>query len=136
MCRPDGITFKAALRNDIGTFTELRRGDLVTFSYENISTTSLPVNPKITRVRLDRTWFNVLQEHHDGHLVALAGTHLQEHSKLGTIAASLPKERARIELEKFAKSINLDPLAPNTWYSSYAEFMQRKVFDVSRNTAF
>lgn len=39
-----------------------KRGDIVSFSYDNFSQRSLPVNPKILRIRTDVTWENVVQD--------------------------------------------------------------------------
>lgn len=37
-------------------------GDIVTFAYDNYSSRSLPIYPKIIRVRKDLTWKDVLRE--------------------------------------------------------------------------
>jgi hypothetical protein len=39
----------------------LRRGDVVTFTYENISHQSIPVNPEILRIRCDISWEEVVE---------------------------------------------------------------------------
>jgi hypothetical protein len=39
----------------------LKRGDVVTFSYETLSRRAVPVNPEILRVRTDLTWIDVVR---------------------------------------------------------------------------
>jgi hypothetical protein len=56
--RPDGTIFKAPAE----IHTPIRRGDVVTFVFENYSKISNPVNPKIVRKRTDVSWNNVLRD--------------------------------------------------------------------------
>jgi hypothetical protein len=61
---PNGITFQVpqtALGDEL-LHTKVKKGDVVTVAFENYSRKSIPVNPKITRIRKDMTWENVLHE--------------------------------------------------------------------------
>lgn len=44
---------------------KVREGDVVTYSYEGVSTRALPVNAKITNIRLDLNWREVLLAEHE-----------------------------------------------------------------------
>lgn len=42
----------------------LQRGDVVTFSYINYTSSFVPFRPKITRVRYDFAWDDILHDYH------------------------------------------------------------------------
>lgn len=43
---------------------KFQTGEIVTFSYESYSSRALPVNPQITRIRLDKNWKDLVNEYH------------------------------------------------------------------------
>jgi len=47
-------------RENIKIETEVRRGDIVSFSFDNFSKSSIPVNPQVYRIRADVTWEDVI----------------------------------------------------------------------------
>ncbi len=57
LSRPNRETFTT----EIGEFQRLKEGDIVTCNYETITTRSTPCNPKISRLRKDITWRDVVQ---------------------------------------------------------------------------
>jgi hypothetical protein len=64
--RPEGESFKVKLESVLlSPPTPLQIGDVVTFSYDNYTRYSLPVDPKIYRVRPDLDWKDVLRNFHE-----------------------------------------------------------------------
>jgi hypothetical protein len=55
--RPDGVTF--ALPSSV----PLKRGDIVTFTYDNFSRYAIPIKPRVVRVRKDLAWEEVVAAH-------------------------------------------------------------------------
>jgi hypothetical protein len=41
----------------------IKKGDVVTFTFENHSQRDIPIHPKIYRIREDVTWREVLRDH-------------------------------------------------------------------------
>lgn len=41
----------------------LKKGDVVTFSYKSYSSNSIPVDPKVIRIRKDLEWRDVMRSH-------------------------------------------------------------------------
>ena len=58
--RPDSRTLTVHMSN-VQLSSSLQRGDIVSFSYEKLSKTSLPVDPKIYKIRRDISWTDVIQ---------------------------------------------------------------------------
>ena len=149
-CRPDGTTFKAQSQG-----LPLRAGDIVTFSYESYSPRSLPVNPLVTRVRLDKFWREIVrefresqQQNYNGKLPLLLMLSfcfcyffVANFSNLGVDQKYLPlspkpagywlsdqRRNMREVFEKFARSRNFEPLVAKNWYPiSKLMFRQDKV---------
>lgn len=44
----------------------LKKGDVVTFSFDKLSRLSTPINPKIIRSRSDVSWREIIIEHAEG----------------------------------------------------------------------
>lgn len=57
--RVDGTRMTVATEN-IKLGTSPKRGDIVSFSYDNFSKSSIPVNPQIYRIRTDITWEDII----------------------------------------------------------------------------
>ena len=57
--RPDGETMKVEEEKEI----EMKRGDVVTFSFESYSRRALPTEARIVRVRRDVTWQKVIEDY-------------------------------------------------------------------------
>eukprot|EP00026_Physarum_polycephalum_P001173 Phypoly_transcript_01174.p1 GENE.Phypoly_transcript_01174~~Phypoly_transcript_01174.p1 ORF type:complete len:997 (+),score=112.19 Phypoly_transcript_01174:34-3024(+) len=113
---PDGITF--TLPSDI----PLKRGDIVTFTYENYSRFAIPIKPKVTRVRKDLAWEEVvaaheqqLAQHQELSEFSVQTTNFLSHKPFGYWVAEKGKNM-RAFFEKYARSRNLDPLVPESWY--------------------
>ena len=49
--RPDGVSFKVPVQK-----IQPKKGDVVTFSYDSYTVRSVPLNPRIYRIRGDMTW--------------------------------------------------------------------------------
>lgn len=58
-CRPEGNIFEVEAKEYEDM--HLKRGDIVTFAYENYSRHSIPVRPKIMRKRTDLSWEEVVK---------------------------------------------------------------------------
>ena len=56
---PDGIDFSIECYEGL----EIKKGDVVTFAYDQYSTQTIPLNPSILRVRKDISWEDVMHEH-------------------------------------------------------------------------
>eukprot|EP00026_Physarum_polycephalum_P002272 Phypoly_transcript_02278.p1 GENE.Phypoly_transcript_02278~~Phypoly_transcript_02278.p1 ORF type:complete len:919 (+),score=129.98 Phypoly_transcript_02278:81-2837(+) len=119
---PNGITFRAP------PFTpKPKKGEVVTFLFDNFTKNahnSVPTNPQIYRVRPDLEWIDVLREFHaqQRHKESPDATPVSP-------AASLnPKTRknAKMFLEAFARSKNLDPLLASTWYAISEDLRKQK----------
>lgn len=50
-------------RDNVETPRDLEKGDVVTFAYDDYSRRSLPVNPKVYRIRDDLSWEEVLENY-------------------------------------------------------------------------
>lgn len=62
LIRPDGTRFRACeLENGL----KLNKGDIAMFTYDNYSRYSLPVNPKVYRIRTDITWEEIIFNFHN-----------------------------------------------------------------------
>eukprot|EP00026_Physarum_polycephalum_P000368 Phypoly_transcript_00368.p1 GENE.Phypoly_transcript_00368~~Phypoly_transcript_00368.p1 ORF type:complete len:1106 (+),score=136.69 Phypoly_transcript_00368:1680-4997(+) len=110
---PDLRTFSVHLSN-VQVSSSLRRGDIVSFSYEKLSRNSLPIDPKIYKIRKDISWSDVLLQ-----------SKAQEPNRFSSQLAKLPTKiqrthakNLRTTLESIARAQGLDPLSPSTWYNA------------------
>ncbi len=62
--RPDGPTFSVT-KSNVKLKILPEKGDIVSFSYDNYSRRSLPINPKVYRLRHDMTWDYLVKSHLD-----------------------------------------------------------------------
>eukprot|EP00026_Physarum_polycephalum_P002689 Phypoly_transcript_02697.p1 GENE.Phypoly_transcript_02697~~Phypoly_transcript_02697.p1 ORF type:complete len:777 (+),score=106.95 Phypoly_transcript_02697:66-2396(+) len=126
---PNGIAFhvpQTSLADEMRN-AKLKKGDVVTVAFEHYSRKSIPVNPRITRIRKDMTWQHVLHEF----VKQQQSVKRDAQMSLGYITQSDAKlEDRKIRLrnffERFAASRNLNPTLPATWYSLSAQFMKLK----------
>ena len=58
--RPDGIEFTVPTPTDV---QQMKRGDVVTFSYTTYTAKSTPTQPRILHTRRDVSWDDVLRDH-------------------------------------------------------------------------
>eukprot|EP00026_Physarum_polycephalum_P000804 Phypoly_transcript_00805.p1 GENE.Phypoly_transcript_00805~~Phypoly_transcript_00805.p1 ORF type:complete len:823 (+),score=101.61 Phypoly_transcript_00805:1404-3872(+) len=125
---PNGRTIR--FPNQENSSLQLKRGDIVSFIYDNFSARSVPVNPKIERVRADLTWENVVREFQKAKSEALK---LNDHSsRLFGKRRQIPahqeeqkKKAVKLFFEKYARSKNFDPLDPESWYYSNQSEMRK-----------
>ena len=123
-----------------------KRGDVVSFLYDNYSKKSIPVNPRIYRVRPDLSWEEVLDRfakspahthplnsmyiHHPktylpsffpsnypSHLYRLESSRIDLSAVPVQLGAPYVQRRMRDLLERFAALVNMDPLVPEGWYN-------------------
>lgn len=59
--RPNDVTFQVAAE-DITAIEPLRVGDIVSFSYNNLSPNQVPVGPNVFRVRRDLSWNDAISD--------------------------------------------------------------------------
>eukprot|EP00026_Physarum_polycephalum_P001704 Phypoly_transcript_01706.p1 GENE.Phypoly_transcript_01706~~Phypoly_transcript_01706.p1 ORF type:complete len:1010 (+),score=136.82 Phypoly_transcript_01706:80-3109(+) len=98
-----------------------KKGDVVTFSYDDFSRKALPVNPTIYQIRQDLAWDDVVENY----LRDPQSQFLNKSSQLASGFVNQPTEFWNAEignnmrnfLEEYAWSKNMDPLLPETWYS-------------------
>ena len=131
-----------------------KKGEVVTFSYENYSRRELPVNPKLLRVRKDVSWEEILADHtlSTPHSQSLSGMKrvrslsispllnfvTEMSSKHGGFSAGPAqywsvgrRKNVRLFFEKVAKYKNLDPLQASTWYNmKRSQIREIQVFDL------
>eukprot|EP00026_Physarum_polycephalum_P001074 Phypoly_transcript_01075.p1 GENE.Phypoly_transcript_01075~~Phypoly_transcript_01075.p1 ORF type:complete len:1059 (+),score=134.10 Phypoly_transcript_01075:98-3274(+) len=124
---PDGNNFSLKVDEKPYHPQEYKKGDVVTFSYENFSRNSIPVNPKILRVRKDLSWKGVLaQESRPSLLGEISGKRVGQHVP-GDATQETRKQRLRKFYEDLATDLGMDPRAPNTWYTlSRSTVMEHK----------
>ena len=63
MNRPDGTKFRVPSQSVNMETKKLKRGDIVTFSYDNVSSSAKPVKPRIFRIRTDISWEEIVASH-------------------------------------------------------------------------
>lgn len=117
---PDGITFAVPSEN-VRVFAKPIRGDVVTFNYESYSRRSVPVNPKIYRIRTDMSWEDVLRAHAKEAPQSQTFTDVSKraiHSKTHPhhYWTSEKGKNMRVFFEDFAKANDFDPLLATNWY--------------------
>lgn len=62
LCRPEGTIFTVRRDNfKYGIFP--KRGDVISFLYDNYSKKSIPVSPRIYRIRTDLSWEEVIDRY-------------------------------------------------------------------------
>lgn len=61
--RPDGNIFSTSPENYSSIQTP-HVGDIVSFTYENFTRSSIPIKPKIFRIRKDVNWKDIILAHH------------------------------------------------------------------------
>eukprot|EP00026_Physarum_polycephalum_P002338 Phypoly_transcript_02344.p1 GENE.Phypoly_transcript_02344~~Phypoly_transcript_02344.p1 ORF type:complete len:892 (+),score=111.01 Phypoly_transcript_02344:67-2742(+) len=109
---PNGIVFNL---ENVPEKQSLKDGDIVTITYDNLSPNSVPVNPKISRVRNDVSWNEVERNH---------ATQLNEPSRSAIGPPKHPgnyaeekKSAIRVFLETLARKRGIDPRSAENWYS-------------------
>eukprot|EP00026_Physarum_polycephalum_P001538 Phypoly_transcript_01540.p1 GENE.Phypoly_transcript_01540~~Phypoly_transcript_01540.p1 ORF type:complete len:1069 (+),score=95.14 Phypoly_transcript_01540:45-3251(+) len=100
-------------------------GSVVTFSYESNARRDDPVHPQIFRLRSDLQWEDVVYN------AIRDKKYLSGHLRTAGFTSRPPgywtPKNMRLFMESFAKSKNLDPLLPETWYKiSPREFLKLK----------
>jgi len=115
-------------------------GNVVTFTYENFSRRSIPVSPKIDRIRTDVSWEQVIYNERRAP-VQLASTPFfpsslplpHTHALVGQVEkagfAPMPMgywnakqgKNMRAFFENFAKRNRFDPLLAENWYKFTAQ---------------
>eukprot|EP00026_Physarum_polycephalum_P002695 Phypoly_transcript_02703.p1 GENE.Phypoly_transcript_02703~~Phypoly_transcript_02703.p1 ORF type:complete len:811 (+),score=66.41 Phypoly_transcript_02703:184-2616(+) len=101
------------------------KGDIVSFSYEITSRWDVPINPEIHRLRPDLSWedvvLNAVYERKHNRFMQAKQWNKTAEAPTGNKAAQASwtdiRSRRRF-FEKFAKSRGLDPLVPETWYTT------------------
>jgi hypothetical protein len=124
---------------------------VVTIEYDHFSKTDVPVDPKLTRIREDLEWKDVLRDFvNENILVGVYSTSPllycseyqtdREANEVGNEGSNDVRKpfrfwtveegrNARNFLEEFARQRNLDPLLPETWYStSLKDILSQKVY--------
>eukprot|EP00026_Physarum_polycephalum_P002833 Phypoly_transcript_02842.p1 GENE.Phypoly_transcript_02842~~Phypoly_transcript_02842.p1 ORF type:complete len:838 (+),score=97.84 Phypoly_transcript_02842:84-2597(+) len=138
---PDGIIFEVPNQK----FPENavpKKGEIVTFEYENYSKRSVPVGPTIVRVRTDLTWRDVVRQHFQDEQAKIrenSPENLPENSPENGIGKSPENKRKprgfwadekhrnrRKFFEEFARKNGMDPLVPSSWYECSTKFMQER----------
>eukprot|EP00026_Physarum_polycephalum_P001094 Phypoly_transcript_01095.p1 GENE.Phypoly_transcript_01095~~Phypoly_transcript_01095.p1 ORF type:complete len:1190 (+),score=164.67 Phypoly_transcript_01095:101-3670(+) len=112
---PSGEKFTVATAG-----TNLAVGDVVTLEFDNYSQKNIPVNASISRVRKDLSWDDVLLDFAKEHKQSKSGnknTPTARKVKPAKYWTSEKGKKIRAFFEDFARSLNLDPLLPDTWYS-------------------
>ena len=121
-------------------------GSVVTFSFESNARREDPLHPQIYRLRSDLLWedvvYNAIRDtkYLSGNLsvftpllyllfnVVIAG-HLRTAGFTSQPPGYWTSKNMRLFMEAFARSKNLDPLVPETWYRiSPKEFAKFKVY--------
>eukprot|EP00026_Physarum_polycephalum_P001919 Phypoly_transcript_01922.p1 GENE.Phypoly_transcript_01922~~Phypoly_transcript_01922.p1 ORF type:complete len:959 (+),score=104.66 Phypoly_transcript_01922:166-3042(+) len=128
---PDGSEFQAPYQHSSHESLP-KKGDVVTFTFENFSNRSLPINPEISRVREDLTWRDVLRLHANS--TSANSQRLSERSKkvvkpdLKPYGEWNPAKRAEVRnfFENIAKKRKLDPLVAKTWYTLTSNLVVQK----------
>eukprot|EP00026_Physarum_polycephalum_P003078 Phypoly_transcript_03087.p1 GENE.Phypoly_transcript_03087~~Phypoly_transcript_03087.p1 ORF type:complete len:857 (-),score=123.40 Phypoly_transcript_03087:4-2394(-) len=96
-------------------------GDVVTFSFDAASRREVPINPKIYRIRTDIGWDEMVHSYFRERQTLGDSSYLKGISK--PRGYWTPKNM-RAYMESFARGKNLDPLKPDTWYTSFKTFVK------------
>lgn len=60
-CRPDGEIFAVGCESILPLHRPCVVGDVVTFTYDRQARRNVPTNPRVTRIREDMSWQDLLQ---------------------------------------------------------------------------
>eukprot|EP00026_Physarum_polycephalum_P001959 Phypoly_transcript_01963.p1 GENE.Phypoly_transcript_01963~~Phypoly_transcript_01963.p1 ORF type:complete len:985 (-),score=156.37 Phypoly_transcript_01963:23-2977(-) len=123
---PDGTYFDITA-DDVLYDTNPKKGDVVTFSFENYSRSVIPVRPKVFRVRTDVFWEDIVR------------THIKDRAKIrednftSRPAGYWTSEKGKKMREFFvtyAKNCGFDPLIPQNWY-----FVSKSEFELVKGAS-
>eukprot|EP00026_Physarum_polycephalum_P000469 Phypoly_transcript_00470.p1 GENE.Phypoly_transcript_00470~~Phypoly_transcript_00470.p1 ORF type:complete len:781 (-),score=102.87 Phypoly_transcript_00470:244-2586(-) len=89
---------------------DVKVGDVVTFSYENVNQKDIPLDPKIIRVRHDVAWKEVAKRQE-----GIPSEPVQDKVPKKSSWGSVKKRRSFFE--NYAKRQKFDPLDPQKWYT-------------------
>eukprot|EP00026_Physarum_polycephalum_P001892 Phypoly_transcript_01895.p1 GENE.Phypoly_transcript_01895~~Phypoly_transcript_01895.p1 ORF type:complete len:897 (+),score=113.58 Phypoly_transcript_01895:334-3024(+) len=111
---PDGTSFKAPPPEEL----KLTKGDIVTFSHDRFSKTSLPVNPVIERIRSDLSWEYMVRNYWENShfLHESKSTPVPVRSEQLGLLGTKKGKRMRRFFEEFARTKGFDPLVTENWY--------------------
>eukprot|EP00026_Physarum_polycephalum_P000399 Phypoly_transcript_00400.p1 GENE.Phypoly_transcript_00400~~Phypoly_transcript_00400.p1 ORF type:complete len:1105 (+),score=129.94 Phypoly_transcript_00400:31-3345(+) len=123
---PDGTSFTAPAPGDYSP----KKGEIVSFAFDNFSRRSVPVNPRILRQRTDVSWDDLVRDFRN----SSQARELNDVSVKNIRYAVKPlrywnherNANVRNFFEKFAKAKNLNPQDPSTWYSLALEISKQK----------
>ena len=129
-CSPNGITIEIGVEN-VAEDLIPTKGNIVTYTYDHLTKAGIPVNPRITRIRTDLFWEDVLRDYESNSLFAQGTLLLSplhrlifneiievQHPSKNIKMNELEREHKWRELfQQIARDRNLDPLVPGTWYS-------------------
>eukprot|EP00026_Physarum_polycephalum_P004291 Phypoly_transcript_04309.p1 GENE.Phypoly_transcript_04309~~Phypoly_transcript_04309.p1 ORF type:complete len:715 (+),score=105.32 Phypoly_transcript_04309:82-2145(+) len=115
---PNGILFSVDSANYKSM--QLKRGEIVTFDYVNITKSGKPVNPVISRIRTDTDWKTVVHDFLRDEQELRSSDKPQKHW------TAAQKAHLRALLEDVVRRQNLDPTKPSTWYSFAQIFGNQK----------
>eukprot|EP00026_Physarum_polycephalum_P001724 Phypoly_transcript_01726.p1 GENE.Phypoly_transcript_01726~~Phypoly_transcript_01726.p1 ORF type:complete len:978 (+),score=124.21 Phypoly_transcript_01726:128-3061(+) len=116
---PNGVTFSVPPESVQVPTPSV--GEVVTFTYEIHSRRDVPVNPKISRVRTDLAWDDVVMNSPSD--IKLPG--VQAPAFTSQPQGHWTKANMRKLLEKFARKNGLDPLRADTWYRTPENVLRR-----------
>eukprot|EP00026_Physarum_polycephalum_P002904 Phypoly_transcript_02913.p1 GENE.Phypoly_transcript_02913~~Phypoly_transcript_02913.p1 ORF type:complete len:747 (+),score=87.92 Phypoly_transcript_02913:75-2315(+) len=116
---PEGATFSVPKEECLKQISAVpKKGEIVTFTYENLSRRDAPTNPKLLRIRKDVSWESVVHSSPQSQLLSEMSTKYGGFSARPTQYWSVGRQKnARMFFEKVAKSKNLDPRHVSTWYA-------------------
>ena len=145
ICSPNGTKLQLSHQQVI-TDDLPAQGDVVTVEYDHFSKTDVPVDPKLTRIREDLEWRDVLRDFVNENILAgvcslpsLSHPLIMDYSEYYVDSDEVDdtasqvnndirkpfkfwtvedRRNARTYLEEYARQRNLDPLLPDTWYST------------------
>eukprot|EP00026_Physarum_polycephalum_P003407 Phypoly_transcript_03418.p1 GENE.Phypoly_transcript_03418~~Phypoly_transcript_03418.p1 ORF type:complete len:724 (+),score=75.11 Phypoly_transcript_03418:129-2300(+) len=109
---PSGRTFEASLPPNAEINPKM--GDVVTFEHEIAARREIPTNPKISRIRKDLVWNDVLRDYATRKKSSAKTVFSEKPRKFWKIGNS---RNTRMFFENFAKKRGLDPRRRATWYS-------------------
>lgn len=124
----DGVTFEVPAES-ISLKRWPKRGEIVSFSYDNYSRFSIPIHAKVYRIRKDVSWQDVLNN------ASAPSNRLNDISKAATgvksesegFKVSEKGKNLRMIFEKFARINNMDPLVVDSWYTLAHKFLKLKI---------
>eukprot|EP00026_Physarum_polycephalum_P002383 Phypoly_transcript_02389.p1 GENE.Phypoly_transcript_02389~~Phypoly_transcript_02389.p1 ORF type:complete len:939 (-),score=111.94 Phypoly_transcript_02389:24-2525(-) len=126
---PNGLIFQTS-QQYVALFEKIpKRGDVVTFTCENFSPRSIPVNAEIFRIRHDVSWLDVVRDY-----LAEKAREQTLNDNSGVLDPNKPSgfwksdkmRNLRLFFEKLASENKLDHLNPNTWYNLSSAYLKRK----------